>query len=379
MKKLVLITFTLASLYGRAQDTSYLLTVKLNAVKAPLKAYLVAGFGWTNQHVIDSAVTGNGTFLFKGTVTEPIKTALVLDHAGQGMQGFNRRSDFLTVYLEQGNMLVAGKDSVKRATVTGSALNTEYANYHTTVLSVAENTSNEIDAEYAAAPAGKKADNTFRDELMAKMKTAVLQTDSLKYAYIRQNPGSWFSLEALREVAGRNIDVAKIEPIFKNLTPGLRNSKTGKDFASLLYDDGPGSVGTMAPDFAQNDINEKPVKLSDFKGRYVLLDFWASWCGPCRAENPNVVKAYNQYKDKNFTVLSVSLDQPGKKEAWLNAIKKDGLTWTQVSDLQFWNNAAAKQYGIRAIPQNFLIDPTGKIVAKNLRGEALTKKLEELF
>jgi len=173
--------------------------------------------------------------------------------------------------------------------------------------------------------------------------------------------------------------VVKIEPIFKSLTPGLRNSKTGKDFARLLYDDGPGSVGTMASDFTQNDINEKPVKLSDFKGRYVLLDFWASWCGPCRAENPNVVKAYNQYKDKNFTVLSVSLDQPGKKEAWLSAIKKDGLTWTQVSDLRFWNNAAAKQYGIMAIPQNFLIDPTGKIVAKNLRGEALIKSWKNCF
>jgi thiol-disulfide isomerase/thioredoxin len=108
-----------------------------------------------------------------------------------------------------------------------------------------------------------------------------------------------------------------------------------------------------------------------------LLDFWASWCGPCRAENPNVLKAYNKYKDKNFTVLGVSLD--AKKEPWLAAIKTDGLTWTEISDLKGWNNMVAKQYTIRSIPQNFLIDPTGKIVGKNLRGDDLEAKLASLL
>jgi peroxiredoxin len=132
-------------------------------------------------------------------------------------------------------------------------------------------------------------------------------------------------------------------------------------------------------EFTQNDTLGKPVSLSDFKGKYVLIDFWASWCGPCRAENPNVVKAYNNYKDKDFTVLGVSLDQPGKQEAWLNAIHKDSLTWTHVSDLKFWDNAVAQLYGIRAIPQNLLLDPSGKIIAKNIRGEELKKKLEEVM
>lgn len=132
-------------------------------------------------------------------------------------------------------------------------------------------------------------------------------------------------------------------------------------------------------DFSQNDVNNRPVKLSDFRGKYVLLDFWASWCGPCRQENPNVVKAYKTYKDKNFTVLGVSLDQPGKKQDWLQAIEKDGLTWTQLSDLQGWKNAASTLYGVRGIPANFLIDPQGKIVGKDLRGAALEKKLGELL
>ncbi len=130
-------------------------------------------------------------------------------------------------------------------------------------------------------------------------------------------------------------------------------------------------------DFTQNDVNEKPVSLSSLRGKYVLVDFWASWCGPCRQENPNVVKAFNQYKDKGFTVLGVSLDQ--KKEPWLKAIEKDQLTWTHVSDLKYWQNEVAVQYGINAIPASFLLDPNGRIIGKNLRGEALTKKLAELM
>jgi peroxiredoxin len=371
----------LVPLLGQAQSTDYSLKVKLHALAASSKAYLVTGFGWSDQRVIDSAAAKNGTFLFKGTAVEPLKTQLVIDHTGQGLASLGRlrNADFLIVYLEQGEILITGDDSVKHATITGSALNTEYAKYRAVVLSVTEKASNEIDVEYLAASIEKRSDTSFRADLMAKMKKAIGERDSLKYVYVRQNPGSFLSLEALRELAGKDIDVAKIEPIFSGLSPGLRKSKAGTDFAKLLYDDGPTAIGAMAPDFVENDMDDHPVKLSDFKGKYVLLDFWASWCGPCRAENPNVVKAFNKYKDKGFTVLGVSLDQPGKKDAWLAAIKKDGLSWTQVSDLKFWNNAVAKLYGIMAIPQNFLIDPKGKIVGKNLRGEALEKKLEEVL
>src|SRR4029079_3103470 len=141
----------------------------------------------------------------------------------------------------------------------------------------------------------------------------------------------------------------------------------------------PGQVteGQMAPNFTLPDIDGKPCALSSLRGKYVLLDFWASWCGPCRKENPNVVAMYKQFKDKNFTVLGVSLDSD--KKLWLSAIKDDGLVWKQVSDLKFWNNAAAALYNVDAIPYNVLIDPKGMVVGTSLHGVDLRNKLNELL
>ncbi|MBP6686873.1 MAG: AhpC/TSA family protein [Lacibacter sp.] len=137
------------------------------------------------------------------------------------------------------------------------------------------------------------------------------------------------------------------------------------------------AIGTMAPDITMPDVNGKNFSLSSLKGKYVLVDFWASWCGPCRGENPNLVAAYNKYKSKNFTILGVSLDKT--KDAWLEAIKKDGLSWTHISDLKFWDSEAVGLYGFNGIPYNVLLDPTGKIIADNLRGSDLERKLEEVL
>jgi len=140
-----------------------------------------------------------------------------------------------------------------------------------------------------------------------------------------------------------------------------------------------GWVGQQAPDFALSDPNGRVIKLSSFRGKYVLVDFWASWCRPCRAENPNVVKAWQRFRDKNFTILGVSLDQPGQKDEWLKAVMQDKLTWTHVSDLKFWNSAVVPLYKIEGIPYNVLVDPEGKVIGENLRGSSLEEKLAEVL
>ncbi|MBX2966405.1 MAG: TlpA family protein disulfide reductase [Cyclobacteriaceae bacterium] len=150
-----------------------------------------------------------------------------------------------------------------------------------------------------------------------------------------------------------------------------------KDFIDMVDKMKTLAIGQVAPEISLPDPDGKVVPLSSLRGQYVLVDFWAKWCGPCRRENPNIVRAYNEFKDKGFTVYGVSLDRT--KADWLQGIQEDGLTWTHVSDLKYWQSEAAKTYNITAIPFSLLLDPNGVIIAKNLRGQALDDKLEEVF
>jgi len=359
-----------------AQSNSFVLNAKVEQAAAPAKAYLI--YRSEDKLITDSAVVNKGVFKFAGTLTDPVRAQLVLDHTGIGLSKLGRDADVVVVYLEKGEIGVTAKDSVKNAVFKGSRLNDENKAYKTLTQAPDKDIA-ALNEEYMSAPADKKDNQDFKDGLQARYNKIVETKHTLQQQFIRQHPDSYISLLTLMEESGNDIDVASVEPVYKSLSASVRNTAAGIQFAKSIDAARATSVGTMAPVFTQNDVNDKPVSLAAFRGKYVLVDFWASWCGPCRGENPNVVKAYNQYKSKNFTILGVSLDRPGKKDDWLAAIKADGLEWTQVSDLKFWDNEVAKLYGIRSIPQNYLLDPTGKIIGKNLRGDELEKKLATLL
>jgi peroxiredoxin len=198
--------------------------------------------------------------------------------------------------------------------------------------------------------------------------------------FVKAHPDYLVSVAALTDAVGYlPDDIQKYDILFKSLSRDVQVTPEGQKLRASIDRFMKVAIGATAPEFTLNDTTGNPVSLSDFRGKYLLLDFWASWCGPCREENPVVVKAYNRFKDKNFEILSISLDQPGKRDAWIQAIREDKLNWEHVSDLKYWNCEAARLYSVRSIPQNFLLDPEGKIIASNLRGAELEKKLEELL
>ncbi|GAB6007858.1 peroxiredoxin family protein [Dysgonomonas reticulitermitis] len=213
-----------------------------------------------------------------------------------------------------------------------------------------------------------------------EMKLLKDERKTKEIAFIKSHPDYYVSIKALNDVIGHLPDDIRVcDQLFNGLDKSVRESPEGLKTREVIDRFLRVAVGALAPEFTANDTIGKPVSLNNFRGKYLLLDFWASWCVPCREENPVIVKAYHLFKDKNFEILSVSLDQSGKYDAWLKAIHDDGLVWTHVSDLKYWDSKVAQTYSIRSIPQNFLLDPQGKIIAINMRGTALIKKLEELL
>lgn len=231
---------------------------------------------------------------------------------------------------------------------------------------------------YGNSTQGPRDEEYFK-KLQAYNEAFSEELDSLNKAFVENNPDSYIALRLFRGKMNLESDLSGAESQYNKFSSEVKASDLGKDIGEEINWHKKTGIGQMALDFTQQDVNDKPVKLSDFRGKYVLLDFWASWCVPCRKENPNIVREYETYKDKNFTVLGVSLDDLEGKQAWLDAIAKDGLNWTQLSDLQGFKNAVAQMYNVTSVPSNWLIDPTGKIIARNLRGKALGEKLAEVL
>lgn len=374
MKKMLIVLLLLPALV-EAQSANNTFTVMgkfTNFSQTPQWVFIQyrANDSWKK----DSIKPVGNSYTFTGTTEEPLNAYFWVKYADAAP---GKRPPMATVYLMPGTISINSMDSFTNIKVTGSVAHAEYEKLEEQ-LKPYDDEMNKFYTQYSEARKNKD------DATMHAVETKIDSLDALikenVYGkYIKENPSSVLCGYAIQEYAGYDIDAAKVEPLYNLLDEKTKAYPSVKSFKEMLDLAKKTAIGNYAMDFTQNDTLDKPVSLSSFKGKYVLVDFWASWCGPCRAENPNVVKVFNEYKDKGFHILGVSLDREGQKERWLKAIHDDKLTWTQVSDLKFWDNEVAKQYGIRAIPQNILVDPGGKIIAKNLRGEDLEKKLQEVM
>ena len=312
----------------------------------------------------DSAIVKNGHFEFRGVLAEPAIHA-----------NLATKERYISLYLENADVHITGNmDSIDQLKITGSASQIEYDNLKATYADIHDR---EMHVYELYDDAFKKKDSASEADLEGKMDELRKQRLEKIYAFVKSHPKSPVSTAQISYLTFDG-DYKVLADLFAGLDTTQQNSDGGKTIQKQLAILKKRSVGQPIIDFTQNDVNGKPVVFSQFnKGKYVLLDFWASWCGPCRGENPNVLKAYNRYKAKGLEIMGVSLDENGP--SWKKAITDDGMPWTQVSDLKGWKNEVAQQYGIEGIPFNFLVDPNGIIVASNLRGTRLERKLREIL
>ncbi|MHA4808574.1 redoxin domain-containing protein [Flavitalea flava] len=346
-------------------DSTYTLTGKIQGADGE-KVFLL--HRQTTSGNMDSTLIKGGQFTLSGKASVPEFCLLGLEKDG-------RKQMQLGLFLQHGTLTLTGnKDSMYNAVVVGVPAQEEFLML-LAMEKAADLANAPLDAAYTAA-------REIKDEKkIDSLETIYIGLDKKDHEqardYAKAHPGSYVAAYRIATKYSYNPDAEVLDTIYNGLDSSIKSSYYGGEIKKTLESAQKTAIGKEAPGFTLPNTKGTPVSLASFRGKYVLVDFWASWCGPCRHENPVVVKVFKEYHKKGFTILGVSLDD--NKEKWEEAIKKDGLDWTQVSELQGWQSNVAGLYGVKGIPMNFLLDKNGKVIAKGLRGKDLDQKLGEIL
>ncbi|AYL96809.1 TlpA disulfide reductase family protein [Mucilaginibacter celer] len=373
MKKLLSIILSTVALNVAAQTPHFNINGQVGNLNGK-KVYL--SFMTDGKGHEDSTTLANGAFHFTGQMNPYSSVRLAIDHKGAGREIATHGGDVIYFNFSNETLNIASKDSLANAQFSGSKTYDEYSAYVKAVGPMPWDIDRISNAEIAAAPELAQ-DTSFLNAVARRHYKMIADLGTKNLEFAKTHPDSFFAPVALFGTAANDKTAALAEQIYKTFSPAIQATDNGKTIKELIDAHYRLKIGGVAPTFTQVNPAGKAVSLADYKGKIVLVDFWASWCSPCRQEIPNLLSQYKMYKDKGFEILSVSLDS--SREKWLKAVQQEGMGWPQVSDLKGNNNSAARLYGVTGIPATFLVDRDGKLISTTLRGEELNKKLAEVF
>jgi thiol-disulfide isomerase/thioredoxin len=375
MKKFVIAAMVLSFIAcsGSRRQDGFVINGRISGLKQNL-VYLVTYKDGSAVKLDSSAVdTSKGIFSFHGRLETPDLLFITFPDGSE-----------IEVFVENAVITVKG-DNIRNPVIEGSGSNNEYTAYKLGRDSIDGESKNQYAKYDSVLLKYKTARKTGNEIVTKKLYDQLAQIEAIPQArrkeysldFVKSHGSSYVAPVILWNELAWSMDAPEMEPLVKGFDTSIQRSGYIGLLKKRIETLKKVAIGNPAPDFSMDDSLGHPQKLSSYFGKILLVDFWASWCGPCRRENPNIVAAYRQYSPKGFDIVGVSLDR--SKDRWINAIGDDKLVWHQLSDLQGWNNAASKLYGIRSIPSNLLLDKNGIIIGKNLMGDDLTNKLRELL